>query len=359
MLLGSAGGLSLVSGVTHALAPTTIATFVISGLTLGVLAALVGRSVDRLGDRLGATGTGVLQGGLGNLPELFFSIFALRARLVVVVQAAIVGSILGNLLLVLGAAFVVGGVRHGVQRFSAEAARNAALLLSLAVAILVVPTVSSHLTVPAGRHERALSDVAAVVLLAVLVLASVWSWRASRRQDPAATEEVAEVLGEAQRPSERPSKRWPLPLALGMLVAASLLAALVSDWFVTALAHSLVELHVGQSFAGLVIVAIAGNAVEHVVGVSLAAQNRMDYALSAILQSPIQIAFGLLPALVLLSYAIGGSPLTLVLPPLDLIVLVLGTVVTVIVVFDGESNWLEGVVLIGLYVTIAPAFWWG
>ncbi len=331
------------SGVTAFVAAGPVVPFVISALALAVLASIVGRSVDRLGDRFGPGATGVVQSALGNLPELFFAIFALRAGLIGVVQGALVGSILANVLLVLGLAFVVGGVRHGTQRFAADHARNIALLLLLAVAILAVPGISAHLHVAVARHERTLSTVASVVLLAVFALSIP---AAVRSREPSPT---AEIDG----------PQWPLPLVLGVLLASSVAAAFVSDWFVTALTPALSALHMSQAFAGLVIVAIAGNAVENVVGVQLAARNKPDYALSVILQSPVQIALALMPALVLISPVLGSTRFTLVLPPLLLVVLVSSAVITAVVVFDGESTWLEGSCLIGLYAVIAAAFWWG
>src|SRR4051794_20826063 len=144
--------------------------FLVSALALAALASLVGTAVDALGDRLGAGATGVVQSALGNLPELFVCIFALRAGLDEVVRAAIVGSILSNVLLVLGLAFIVGGVKHGVQRFAAPAARNIGMLLLLAVAALMLPALTDALHSPAEGHELAFSRVVAVVLLLVFAL---------------------------------------------------------------------------------------------------------------------------------------------------------------------------------------------
>ncbi|HEX6476512.1 MAG TPA: hypothetical protein VF005_04505 [Acidimicrobiales bacterium] len=346
-LLSAAGVLTVASGVTRFTATGSVLPFVVSGLALAALAALVGRSVDRLGNRLGAGATGVLQSALGNLPELFFAIFALRAGLVTVVQSALIGSILANALLVLGLAFTAGGLRNGVQRFAADPARNMVLLLALAVAVLTIPTVTAHLNVPAAAHERALSYVAAAILLVVFVLSVPSSLKWAR-------EPASETQG-----STGSTGGWPLGLAIGLLAAASGAAALVSDWFVHALTPALSTLHISQNFAGLVIVAIAGNAVEHVVGVQLAYRNRADYAVSVIVQSPVQIALALIPVLVLLSPVLGGAQLTLVLPLVLVVVLAITTVVVVIVVFDGKSNWLEGVTLVGLYGVIAASFWWG
>lgn len=320
----------------------TVLPFVVSAAALAALAALVGRSIDRLGDRLGSGATGVIQASLGNLPELFVGIFALRAGLVGVVQSALVGSILANVLLVLGVAFVAGGVRNGKQRFDTDAPRQATLLLLLSVAVLVVPTLSAHLGLAASHHERALSDVASGVLLAVFAL----SIPSALRSAPSGGE-----IG--------PGPRWSMWLVLVMLAGSSATAALVSNWFVAALTPALGRLHISQGFAGLVIVAIASNAVENFVGISLAARNRTDYALSVILQSPVQISLALLPVLVLASGAIGGATLTLVMPVMLVVDLAIGTIVVAFVVVDGESTWLEGAALVGLYVTVASAYWWG
>src|SRR5215472_8845056 len=170
-LMGVSAGLTAAAAVTSYTPSGQIAPFIAAALALAVLAALVGRAVDGLGDRLGSGATGVVQSALGNIPELLFGIFALRKGLVTVVQATLVGSILSNVLLVLGLAFIVGGLRHGTQRFSAEGPRTIALLLVLSVGILIIPTITARLSLPAAAHERVLSDVAAVVLLAVFALA--------------------------------------------------------------------------------------------------------------------------------------------------------------------------------------------
>src|SRR5262249_31323156 len=161
---------SVAAGVLGAVGADGVLSFVVAAAALATLATVVGVATEQLGERLGPGATGVLQSGLGNLPELFVCVFALRARLVGVVQAALVGSVLGNSLLVLGLAFVVGGLRHGTQRFGAEAARMIAVLTVLAVAALAVPTLVAELHAPAAAHVEALSIAAAVVLLVVFGL---------------------------------------------------------------------------------------------------------------------------------------------------------------------------------------------
>lgn len=339
---------TVLSAILHGMHANAVLTFVVSGVALAALAALVGQATEQLGEKLGPGATGVLQSALGNLPELFVGIFALRQGLVSVVQAALVGSILGNSLLVLGLAFLVGGLRHGTQRFASEPPRMIALLTFLAVAALVIPTLAHDLHTPAGAHSDALSAACAVMLLVVFVASIPFSLSGG----PTA-------VSVEEDDDEMVKRAWPLWLAALMLTVSGVGAAFVSDWFVAALDPAMKALHLSQQFTGLVVVAIAGNAVENVVGVQLAARNKPDYAISVILNSSLQVALGLIPVLVLLSFVIGGTHLTLVLPPLLIAALGLAAALGAIIVYDGESTWLEGVALIGLYAIVATAFWWG
>jgi Ca2+:H+ antiporter len=339
---------TLAAAVTRFVDTGTVVPFVASAVALALLAMLVGHAVDALGNRLGAGATGVVQSALGNLPELFVCVFSLRAGLDDVVRGAIVGSILANVLLVLGLAFVLGGARHGVQRFDVVAAKTLCLLLLLAVCTLLVPALTAALHTPAAGHEKSLSVVVSVVLLVVFAL-SLPAATARTSDEPAGVDAVAEVEHVGG---------WPLWFALTVLGVAGVGAALVSEWFVHALEPALDTFGISQAFAGLVVVAIAGNAVENVVGIQLAMRNQMDYAVSIILQSPLQIALVLAPVLVLIAPLIGAS-FTLVLSPLLIAALAIAVLVTVVVVLDGESNWLEGSALLALYGVLAAAFWWG
>jgi Ca2+:H+ antiporter len=346
-LIGICVAVTVVAGVLHYAGGGNIAPFVVAGLALAAMASLVGRSVEALGDRLGAGMTGIVQSALGNLPELFVVLFALHAHLYGVVRAAIVGSILANVLVVLGLAFLVGGLKHGTQKFSTDTAKQISLILLLSVAALLIPALTAHLHTPARGHEHALSVIVSVVLL-LLFVASLPGTLKQTPEEEAAEDEATVGL----------EPEWTLALAIGMLAASGAAAAFVSDWFVAGLTPAIGTLGISQAFAGLVIVAIAGNAVENVVGIQLAARNRTDYALSLILQSPVQIALVLAPIAVLAAPAVGAS-FTLVLSPLLIAALVISVVVTVIVVFDGESTWFEGLSLVALYGVIATAFWWG
>jgi Ca2+:H+ antiporter len=344
-ILGATVLLVVLAGLAEYGGWNSVLAFAVSAGAVCLLASLVGRSVEQLGDRFGPGATGVLQSALGNLPELFICIFSLRAGLVDVVRAALVGSILANLLLVLGLAFVVGGLRHGTQQLGSERARTIVVLMLLSVTAWAIPSLTHWLHTAASDHEKPFSVIVSVLLLLLFALSLPFSLR--RDSDS----------GAQQGPHEEP--RWPVWLAVTMLAVAGLGAAFVSDWFVHALQPAMDSLSVNQTFAGLVVVAIAGNAIENVVGVQLAAKNQSAYAFSVILNSPVQIALVLAPVLVLISQIFGLASLTLVLSPLLVVVLLLSVVLAAFIAFDGESTWLEGASLVVLYGIVATAFWWG
>src|SRR2546430_4992474 len=336
---------SALSGILSVGQANAVLVFIISAVALATLATLVGQATEQLGERLGPAATGILQSALGNLPELFVAIFALKKGLVGVVQAALVGSILGNSLFVLGLAFLVGGLRHGTQHFSSQAPRMIANLTLLAVAALIIPTLASGIHTPAAGHEDGLSVACAIILLIVFIASIPFSLQGGPERLP---EEESTLVNP-----------WPIWFAIVILVVAGVGSAFVSDWFVSALTPAISILHISQAFTGLVIVALAGNAVEYVVGIQFAVRNQSDFAISVILNSSLQIALGLTPVLVLLSFILGGTHLTLVMAPLLVASLALAAILSTVIIYDGESTWLEGMALIGLYAIIAVSFWWG
>ena len=353
---------TVAAGVLHFADMNAVVAFVVAALALATLASLVGRSVEALGDRLGPNATGILQTALGNLPELFVIMFALKAGLFGVVKATIVGSILSNALLVLGLAFVVGGLKHGRQRFAADDVRTLGLMFTLAVFILAIPSLTDALHTPAQSHERAVSVVVSVVM--VLFALSLPATLGKRDKDPVehprASSPIVASPDSAKAASVATAHgEWPLVMAIGMLAVAGVGAAFVSEWFVAALEPAMDAAGINEVFAGLVIVAIAGNAVENFVGIQLAAKNQMDYAVQVILQSPVQIALTIAPIICLAAVWLGQPGFDLVFSPLLLAVMIMSALVAVLVTFDGESNWFEGAVLCALYVAIATAFWWG
>lgn len=337
---------TILGAVLHYTEANAVLSFIVTAFALALLAVLVGDATEQLGSRMGPAATGILQSALGNLPELFVCIFALRAGLDMVVQAALIGSILGNSLLVFGLALLFGGLKNGTQRFKSETPKMIVMLMLLSVAALIIPTLAKYLHTPAEPHIDHLDIAVAIVLLILLAASVVFSIKGDKTISP--------NPNDGDKHAE-----WSLGLTIAILAGAGAGAALVSDWFVEALKPAMDALGINEIFAGLVIVAIAGNAIENIIGVQLAWRNQTDYAVSVILNGSLQIALGLFPLLILLSFVLGGAVLTFVLSPLLVVALALATIVSAFVVFDGESIWLEGLALIGLYAIIAAAFWWG
>jgi Ca2+:H+ antiporter len=331
--------LVVAAAATHFADVKAVITFGVAAVAIAALARLVGSATEQLGSSVGASAAGAVQSALGNLPELFIALFALHNGLIGVVQAALVGSVLANSLLVLGIALTVGGLKNGMQHFNKSRTRMITTLAALAATILAIPTLAHAFHAPAAAHGQALSLVCAGVLLIVFALTLPG---------------LLKSLGE----EEHEPARWPIGTTAVVLALSGVAAALVSDWFVSALTPAIHTLHMSEDFAGLVVVAIAGNAVENVVGVQLAARNKPDFAISVIVNSSLQIALVLTPVLVFASLFFATS-LTLVFPTLLAISLLMAAGIGGLIVYDGESTWEEGVILVGLYVVIAASFWWG
>ena len=337
--LGVAGVLLAAAGGAHFADATPVLTFALAAVAIAILARLVGTATEQLGSRVGSSAAGAIQSALGNLPELFIALFALHQGLTLVVQSALVGSVIANSVLVLGLAFIAGGVKHGRQKFDSPRARLIATLTVLTAAIMAVPTLAHAVHTTAASHEKSLSLICAGVLITLffLTLPGLLAVRDTFEPEPA---------------------RWSLPITVVALGGAGVGAAFVSDWFVTALKPATEALGMSEVFAGLIVVAIAGNAVENVVGVQLAARNRPDFAISVIINSALQVALLLTPVLVFASLFF-ATTLTLVFPTLLAICLLLAAWILAVVVYDGESTWEEGAILVGFYVVVAASFWWG
>jgi Ca2+:H+ antiporter len=331
--------LSALAGVAHYGAWAPVPRFALATLALAGLAWVVSFATEQLGEHFGPGVTGMLQATLGNLPELFVVIFALKAGELVVAQTAIVGSIFANALLVLGLVIVVGARRapDGIMRFSERLPRDTATLLQITVFIIVLLGISLGAHDPASHHIETISAVGAVCLL-VVYLAWVIPYLRS------------DLAGE--REGDRAAPRLSLNVTLALLLLAGVGSAFVSDWFVSALAPAIAVLHLSQAFAGLVIVAIAGNAVEHAVGLVLAYKRRSDLAISVVKNSVAQIAAFLFPLLVLISFAL-PTQLTFALAPVYVGALALTALSVWQVTGDGEAAEFEGWALVALYVILA------
>ena len=316
------------------------AAFLVTGAALGGLAWVIGTATESVGARFGPAATGVLQSTLGNLPELFIVVFSLRAGQVVVAQTSILGSLFANALLVLGLAIVAGSrfAPDGVMRFRHRLPNDTATLLLLSLFAIALLGLSDRVGDRASRHQVAISVVGAICLLFVYV---VWLWgylRAEQHVEPALEEPTHSVI--------------PFRMALAALALAGVAAAFVSDWFVSAIDPAIAALGVSKAFTGIVIVGIAGNAVENVVGITLAAKGKADLAVSIVKNSVAQIACFLFPALVLLSLLF-EQRLTFVLNPVYIGALAVMAVAVWQITGDGEALAYEGWALVALYVILA------
>jgi Ca2+:H+ antiporter len=332
-----------IGGALHYSTDQPVATFVVCAIALGGLAWLVGLGTESVGSRFGPATTGVLQSTLGNLPELFVVLFALSAGETLVAQTSILGSLFANGLLVLGGAIVAGSARaaDGCMRFNPRLPNDTTVLVLLAVFAIVVLGVADKAGGRASHHAVEISIVGAVVLLAIY---AIWLWGYLR------SEPVREpALEEAPH-------HLPLPQALALLAAAGVGAAFVSDWFVAELDSAVHSLGISKAFTGLVIVGIAGNAVENFVGISLAAKGEADLAISVIKNSVSQIAAFLYPALVLASLAFSHR-LTFVVNPVLTGALLVAAIAVWAIGGDGRAATFEGGALIGLYAIVAALAW--
>jgi len=359
--------LSTLAGVANYQPWPAVPRFAVATLALAGLAWVVSFATEQLGERFGPGITGMLQSTLGNLPELFVVIFALQKGELVVAQTALVGSILANALLVLGLVIVVGARRapDGVMRFSTRLPRDTATLLQVTAFIIVLLGLSLAAHDPASHHVKTISAIGAVCLLIVYGTWVVPYLRTDTAPDLGFAAGEAGEGREAGQPGaqagagsiaggegEAAGPRLSLGLALVLLFIAGTASAFVSDWFINALEPAIVQLNLSQAFAGFVIVAIAGNAVENTAGLVLASKGRSDLAISVVKNSVAQIAAFLFPLLVLVSFAL-ATTLTFALAPVYIGALLLATLALAQVTGDGEAAAFEGWALVALYVILA------
>jgi Ca2+:H+ antiporter len=352
LLLAGIALLSALAGVANYAAWPAVPRFAIATVALAGLAWMVSFATEQLGERFGPGVTGMMQSTLGNLPELFVVIFALQKGELVVAQTAIVGSILANALLVLGLVIVVGARRSpdGLMRFSKRLPRDTATLLQVTVFIIVLLGLSLAAHDPASHHVKTISAVGAVCLLVVYLTWVVPYLRSDTAPGQAAAAPGGGGAPEGQERSAR-GPRLPLWLTLALLLVAGVGSAFVSDWFVSGLRPAIDQLHISSAFAGLVIVAVAGNAVENTVGLVLAWKGQADLAISVVKNSVAQIAAFLFPALVLISFAL-STTLTFSLAPVYIGALALTALVLWQVTGDGEAAEFEGWALVAAYVIL-------
>lgn len=324
-------------------------TFIASCLAIVPVAGWMGRATEHLAARTGEGIGGLLNATFGNAAELVIALVALTMGNHDVVKASLTGSIIGNVLLVMGGAMALGGARHRIQRFSGGAARSYASMLLLAAAGLLAPAAFHHLG-GGGTEERNLSLDIAIILLLTYGASLVFTLKTHRNLFQGGDGAGAEEADHGQP--------WSVGRSVGVLVAATAVIAVVSEWLVGSVEAAAHAMGMSNVFVGVIVVAIVGNAAEHSTALVVARKDRMDLAVGIALGSSIQIALFVAPVLVLASYLIGPTPLDLVFTPAEVLAVVLAVFVAEQVISDGESHWLEGVQLLSVYAILALLFYW-
>jgi len=321
-----------------------LAVFILACVAIIPMAAYIGEATESLAHFTGPRVGGLLNATLGNAAELIITITAIRAGLLELVKASITGSILGNLLLVMGFAFIVGGVKHGRQIFDRRNAGRNAVLLVLAVLAMLIPSLFSHSIGPENSPKvEALSLGVAAVMIILYALGLL---DAGRSGDTPVTHEPAprSVL-----------PHWSPATSIFILVLATGGIVWLSEVLVGVVEPVVASLGVSEFFLGIILIPIIGNAAEHLVAVQFAGQNKMALSVEISVSSSLQVALLVAPLLVFLSLVL-GHPLTLVFNTFELLALIAGVIIAVLVSADGESSWLEGAALVGIYLILGLAF---
>mgnify|MGYP001562829484 CR=1 FL=1 len=325
--------------------PTLV--FVVSGIAIIPLAGLMGRATEHLTSHVGAGWGGFLNASLGNAAEMIIALVALHKGLHDVVKASLTGSLIGNMLLVLGFSMVAGGMKYERQSFNRTAAGMGSSLLLLASIGLVVPALFHYTAAASGAAvEAELSLEIAVVLFAIYLLNLLFSLKTHRHL-------FAGEGVEAEDMGERP---WSRKRSVAVLAGVTIAIALLSETLVGAVEVAAHRLGLTEVFIGVIVVALIGNAAEHSTAVLVARKNHMDLALGITIGSSLQIALFVAPMLVFVSYLI-GTPLDLIFTPFEVAAVTMSALIVGFVAMDGESHWMEGVMLIGVYVILGIAFY--
>jgi Ca2+:H+ antiporter len=324
-------------------------TFGVAAVTILALAYLLGHATEQLGISAGPRIGGIMNATVGNIGEIIIAAFLILDGQIAVVHASITGSIIGNLLLVLGASLLAGGLKNGVQQYDQEQVGMNAASLILATIGLIVPATFAFLvgggegTLPGDPEFVRIESltVGIAVLLLVTYAAQLWFFLRSP-QSPVAhgPEEVA---------------HWSWRVALGVLLGSAAALTLTSEILVHALEPTVEALGISELFIGIIVIPLIGNLAEHVVGITLAYKNKMDFSLITSIGSATQIALFAAPVLVFFGLTV-GNPLTLVFSPLEVVGVAVGVFIASYIALDGRSNWVEGLQLMSVYFIVAIAF---
>jgi len=344
-----------ISVVLYWIEASPVAIFFSSALAIVPLAGLMGRATEALAVDLGEGIGGLLNATFGNAAELIIALAALRAGLHEVVKASITGSIIGNILLVFGLALLLGGLKYPKQNFNRTAATMSATLMTLAGIALIVPAIYHHIAIDPRRaagasslrlQEMELSTEIAIVLFITYILSLIFALKTHAHL----------YVGEAKEVHKAGGTHWKMRTAALVLLGATAFVALMSEILVESIEHAAETLGMTDVFVGVILVAIIGNAAEHSTAVLVARKNKMDLAINIAIGSSLQIALFVAPVLVFASYLF-GNPMDLRFSTFEVVAVVISAVVANLISSDGESNWMEGVQLLAVYLILGMAFY--
>jgi Ca2+:H+ antiporter len=324
-----------------------ILIFGLSAVAIIPLAGFIGTATEVLAFHTNPKIGGLLNATLGNAAELIITITAIRAGYLELVKASITGSILGNLLLVLGMSMLFGGLRFGTQTFDRRQAGNNSTLLLLSVVILLIPSLLSHYlgnTVTPAPKVETLSLGVATVMIVLYALGLIYSYKV-----------IGGPTGKDEANGENAPRNWSMTVSIAVLAVATIGVVYMSEVLVGTVEPVVSALGISEFFIGLIFIPIIGNVAEHIVAVQMALKNKMTLSVEIAIASSLQIALFVAPLLVFISLII-GNPLTLVFNQLELIALTAGVLIAALVSADGESNWLEGAELLAIYIILALTF---
>ncbi|MBC7999062.1 MAG: calcium/proton exchanger [Leptolyngbya sp.] len=335
--------------IAHFMNWSPVVVFISSCLAIIPLAGLMGKATEYLADRVGSGWGGLLNATFGNACELIIALSALRAGYVDMVRASITGSIIGNILLVLGLSMIAGGLKHQTQTFNRTAATTSATLLALAAISLCVPAVFHH-AAHRGAHvnELRLAIVISSIQFIVYILSLVFSLKTHKQLYVCAVDnEKDDAIGVSG---------WGVKKSIIVLAVCTIIVAILSEFLTHAVEEAAHTLGMTQLFIGTVLVAIVGNAAEHSTAVMMAMKNKMDLAMNIALGSGAQIALFVAPVIVFASFFL-GHPMRLLFSEFELLSVVVSVIILGYVATDGECNWLEGVQLLAVYMILCSAFY--
>lgn len=331
---------AIIVELTHG---SAVLVFVLAALGVIPLAGLVGEGTEELAAHTGPRVGALLNATLGNAAELIITIFAIRAGLLELVKASIVGSIIGNLLLVLGLSLLLGGLKNGIQTFDRRNAGVNATLLIMVLVAFMVPSLFDAAIMDNRAAELGLSEGVAVVMIVLYVLVMVYTF-------------TAKGDGVSRAAAEVHHARWSIRTSLLVLAGATVGIVFMSEVLVGAVESVTETLGLTEFFIGIIIIPLVGNIAEHLVAVEVALKNKMELSLGVSIGSSLQIALFVAPVLVFVSLLFGET-LLLVYNTFELVALTAASIIAAFIALDGESNWLEGAMLLGVYAILAIAFY--